>query len=251
MFRSADGDWFVKPICDFFKIDYENQVKRINRDKICQTDTGKKADESVFGDNIPRLTLQDRGFSRWIQIINPSIVAGELREKFELFQANIFQYLWSGSEARLAQLENIRDYAMNINAALILERKVKEYISEQKQHRDLCLMTDPAKWAQIRKTLTEEKKLPELPTALELDTFNLPDNVEDLRKQKRLSQKYIQRGNTMLKYQSRKVQPEENPMPEGFKKESLLLSIKKEQERIEIINNRLRTLTEDKKEVQP
>lgn len=87
---STEGNWFVKPICDFFKIDYDNQVKNIKNDRICQTGTGKKTDETVFGDKRDHLTLSTKTVLRWIQTVNPSIIDGQIRDKFIEFQSNIF-----------------------------------------------------------------------------------------------------------------------------------------------------------------
>jgi hypothetical protein len=160
MFRAENGDWFVKPICDFFGIDYENQTKRINNDKICQTDTGKNLSEQVFGDKIQRLTLRDRGFSRWIQIINPSIIAGELTEKFEIFQANIFDYLWNGNIQKREQLEDIRTFSESINKALKLKRQVQAFVREQNKIKNICMESEPSKWAELKSQIIPQNKLP-------------------------------------------------------------------------------------------
>ena len=62
---------FIKPLCDFFGIDYDNQVKKINKDQILKNETSKKTCENLFGDKRPRLSVSNRGFIRWIQLIPP------------------------------------------------------------------------------------------------------------------------------------------------------------------------------------
>ena len=65
---SYEGDQiFVKPLCDFFKIDYQNQVERIRNDSILANSYGKNRNKMVFGDNYPRVSLDKKGFIRWIQ----------------------------------------------------------------------------------------------------------------------------------------------------------------------------------------
>jgi len=239
MFRSDNGDWFVKPVCDFFGLDYDNQVQNIKRDKICQTDTGKNRFESLFRDNKQRLTIQNRGFARWIQMINPSIVRGELREKFEIFQANIFDYLWHGNESKIAQLEDIRRYVENINAAIRVNRQVMEYITEQKQHRDLCLASLPNEWTQIKPNLFQGKQLPEAQEQLKAIGSELPNDLDQLRNMKNNIQRNISKNKNKLRYQSDFILEVENPMPEGYKKEMVKLRIKGFEDQIEKIKAKI------------
>jgi len=89
-----DNYIFVKPICDVFQIDYDNQVKKFKKDPILKNQTSKKTDETYFGDKIPRLAVSASGFVRWIQLITPSIVQVSLREKFQYYQVFIFDYLY-------------------------------------------------------------------------------------------------------------------------------------------------------------
>jgi len=88
---------FIKPLCDFFGIDYDNQVRKINNDPILQFETSKKTDEIIFGDKRERLAVSKRGFFRWIQILTPSNVHVSLREKFQEFQVSIFDYLYKSA----------------------------------------------------------------------------------------------------------------------------------------------------------
>lgn len=235
MFKADNGDWFIKPVCDFFGLDYDNQVEKINKDKICQTDTGKFLSEAIFGDKRLRLTLRDRGFARWIQMTYTSNIRVELQEKFELFQANIFDYLWHGNIQKTTQLEDIRKYTENINSAIRVNREVMEYITEQKQHRDLCLATSPIDWAQIKSTLAEQKKLPESTAQMVSNSAELPDDIEKLMKLKHSVQTNIGKNKNVLLYQRQITQKVENPLPEGFRKEQIKLRIKSQEAELEKI----------------
>lgn len=93
-----EGYIYIKPLCDLFNINYENQTRRISNDPILQKSSTKKSNKSFFGDNIPRIAVNKRGFIRWIQIINPQIVQVNLREKFMSYQEQIFDYLYDRVE---------------------------------------------------------------------------------------------------------------------------------------------------------
>ena len=48
----TDGDdIFIKPLCDFFGIDTENQVLKIKNDPILAICYGKNSNKTMFGDN--------------------------------------------------------------------------------------------------------------------------------------------------------------------------------------------------------
>ncbi len=102
MFESTvryEGDQiFVKPLCDFFKIDYQNQVERIRNDSILASSYGKNRNKMVFGDNYPRVSLDKKGFIRWIQLINPSILPEDMRENFVNYQTLIFDFFYGSAE---------------------------------------------------------------------------------------------------------------------------------------------------------
>lgn len=134
--KQVDGEIFVKPLTDFFGIDYPNQVERINRDKILKNQFGKNRFKSVFGDNIPRVTLSRKGFVRWIQILNPALVRVELREKFIDYQERVFDYLYANSVEkddqaatnyrRLVKLRRL--YSLIGNEIQKVDREFKTYL---------------------------------------------------------------------------------------------------------------------------
>lgn len=90
-------DIFIQPLCDFFGINYENQRRMINSDKILMKSSTKKSDVSQFGDNRNRLALTKRGFIRWVQLINVQIVDESLKDKLEEYQNFISDYLYNSS----------------------------------------------------------------------------------------------------------------------------------------------------------
>lgn len=113
--REDKGHIFVKPLCDFFKLDPNNQVENLKKDPILRNSIGKFRNKSVFGDNYPRVSLPKKGFIRWIQIINPNLICDELRERFIEYQALIFDYMYDSIETeeqagldykRLRELKN-------------------------------------------------------------------------------------------------------------------------------------------------
>ena len=96
--RYADDTIFVQPVCDFFKINAQNQYRVINKDAILRTERIKKSSKSIFDDERPRLTLSRRGFIRWIQLLNPQIVHVSLRGKLIEYQTLIFDFLFGKVE---------------------------------------------------------------------------------------------------------------------------------------------------------
>lgn len=244
MFKADNGDWFIKPVCDFFGLDYDNQVEKINKDKICQTDTGKFLSEAIFGDKRLRLTLRNRGFSRWIQMTNSSIIRVELQEKFEIFQANIFQYLWSGTEARKNQLEDLVNFTVNINRALDLQRQLKSYMSEQNGFKNLCINSDPIEWAEVRLSLIEPKHYPidEIEQVVAI-AENSALTVDELHHKRKQLMWKLQKNRTTLQYSCRRVLEKENPLPAGYRRETIKLKIKAYEKELADLDSKLLQLT--------
>ncbi len=236
--QTEDEYIFVEPVCKFFGINYRNQLERISRDKICQKDMRKNSSFSIFGNNFQRVCLGKRGFIRWIQIINAEIVRSELRELFQKYQVAVFDYLYQGVEARQTQLEDIRNYAININNAIIIRNHVMEYVGEQKRHRDLCLATPPEQWLKVRENLIQTKAIPG--DVEKMKSINpLPADKNELRRLKKNLRINIIKNRNMLKYQTPTIQLEDNPLPEGYHREKLKLLIKNKQEQIARINERM------------
>ena len=92
---------FVKPLCDFFKIDYQNQVERIKRDPILMNSYGKNRNKMLFGDNYPRVSLTKIGFIRRIQIMNPLIIPDHMRQQFMTYQMLIFDFFYGTAEREI------------------------------------------------------------------------------------------------------------------------------------------------------
>ena len=89
---------FIKPLCDFFGINHQRQYGRIQNDVILARSLTKKSKMMTNGRTYPRICLDKKGFIRWIQIINPNIVAIELRESFINYQEMVFDYLYGAAE---------------------------------------------------------------------------------------------------------------------------------------------------------
>lgn len=88
---------FVKPICDFFGIDYKNQLRIISDSIALSKRSHLKSDKELFGDERDRVCLTKRGFILWLSKINPELTQIEFREKFSLFQESLFDF-FMGSE---------------------------------------------------------------------------------------------------------------------------------------------------------
>jgi len=238
IFKRDDGV-FVEPVCDFFGVSFRNQQRKIAKDPICQSDSTKKYDELFFKDKRLRLCIGKRGFIRWVQFVNVQLVRKELQDLFVQYQIAVFDYLYYGDEFKTAQLEDIRTYAENINAAIRVNRQVMEYIAEQKQHRDLCLASQPNEWAQIKPTLVEEKVLPDSTEHMKAIVDDLPNDIERLKKMRHFKKSTILSNNNRLMYSNRNIQKQENPLPDGYRKEKIKLDNKEYQAMIDRIDQKL------------
>ncbi len=108
---------FIKPFCDFFQIEYDNQCRRIKSSPLLKTSTGKNTSMLLFGDERERVTLSKQGFITWILQLNPSIVQVSLREKLIQYQSLIFDFMFGSIEreekaklnyARLNKLKRLK-----------------------------------------------------------------------------------------------------------------------------------------------
>ena len=133
------GDYiFVKPFCDFFNINYENQIRNIQGDEILKSEATKKSNKMLFNDKKERYTLSKKGFIRWIQRINPQIVQVSLREKLKQYQIFIFDFLFGSLESdeeikvQYARLKKLRGlYSRVGNEIQLCERKVRSYMDNR------------------------------------------------------------------------------------------------------------------------
>lgn len=64
----SDYIW-LKPVCDFFQINYENQTRKIKNDLILANQSTKKSNSLLFGDNYPRILFTKPAFIKK-QLIN-------------------------------------------------------------------------------------------------------------------------------------------------------------------------------------
>jgi len=120
----TEGDYiFVKPVCDFFNIEYNNQVERIKVDSILSTCFGKKSNSLIFGDNYQRIYLTRKGFVRWIQLINPSLIPEELQERFVKYQADIFDFMFGTAEQEIRLRELVKEENRTEEDLTILRRQ--------------------------------------------------------------------------------------------------------------------------------
>ena len=108
---SGQNIW-VRPVCEFFNLDVQNQYTKIKKDPILgklygKNNTDLTKNEKLVGKNAPdlgeidnngRILLSKKGFIRWIQIINANTIVEHLREKFSLYQEFVLDYLYGSAE---------------------------------------------------------------------------------------------------------------------------------------------------------
>lgn len=125
MFRNtvmySGNDIFIKPFCDFFDINYENQRRVINSDRLLQKWSTKKSSSLQFGDKYVRVLLTKKGFLRWIQQLKINIVRKDLQEKLAIYQEYIFDYLYGSFEKE----EEIKKVVVRRNRLKSLKTKVE------------------------------------------------------------------------------------------------------------------------------
>jgi hypothetical protein len=124
---------FVKPICDFFGIDYTNQLKRINESPLTNLESDTKVDKDIFGDSRERVVLSKDGFLIWTLQLNSDIIEESIREKFILFQKYIFAYLFGSKETRKLFAENMRRLSELYVLVSDTKRNLKTYLAEIKE----------------------------------------------------------------------------------------------------------------------
>lgn len=121
---------WVRPLCDFFQIDVQNQYIKIKKDPILAKLYGKNSTDLGKNDKNGRILLTKKGFIRWIQIINPTIIPDELREKFIEYQEKISDYLLGSMEeheAISATMQQLNEWKMKYSdAGNMVKQKQKE-----------------------------------------------------------------------------------------------------------------------------
>jgi hypothetical protein len=132
---------WIKPICDFFNISYENQTRVIKSDAILSNQSIKMSNSLVFGDNYRRVLLTKKGFVRWIQILNSNLIDVDLRDKFLQFQESIFDFIYGNLEEkeiaaskqqRLAKLKKLESKIKN--EIRICQKDLSLYINKEFQY---------------------------------------------------------------------------------------------------------------------
>jgi len=242
--KSKDDGIFIEPVCDFFGISFRNQQRAISKDIICQSDSTKKYDELLFGDKRLRLCVGKKAFLRWIQMVNVQIVRIELQELFMQYQVAVFDYLFNGSEARNQQLEDLVNFTININRALDLQRQLKAYMSEQNGFKNLCINTNPIEWAEVRLSLIEPIHYPidEIEKMVAIAESSALTTDELTHKRKQLMWK-LHKNRTTLVYSCRRVLEKENPLPAGYRRETIKLKIKEYEKQLADLDTKLLQLT--------
>ncbi len=136
--KYGDGEIFVKPLCDYFGIQYDNQLRRIKTDPILKTSAGKFTSMLLFGDERPRVTLTPYGFLRWIQLLNPQVVQADKRDLLLEYQTLIFDRLFGSLQSRRdIEVANMRLnklsrlYSKIGNEIQSLQHQLKDYVHGQ------------------------------------------------------------------------------------------------------------------------
>ena len=91
---------WIKPVCDFFEIDYVHQRRFIKNDPVLANQVCKKTSSLAFGDNYQRILLTKKGFVRWVQLLKPNTVKEDLRPLLVQYQTAVFDYLYGSMEEK-------------------------------------------------------------------------------------------------------------------------------------------------------
>ena len=139
--KNDDDHIFIKPLCDFFKIDTEKQVVKIKNDPILAFCYAKKSNKTLFDDNYLHFCLDKKGFIRWIQLLNPNIIDQNLRPAFLVYQELIFEFLYGAAEEQKmigmlnAKLQDLKmDYSMIGNEIRTTQQKLFRALNDHYQY---------------------------------------------------------------------------------------------------------------------
>lgn len=134
--KYSGDEIFIKPFCDFFGIEYNNQTRRINSSPLLKRCMGKNPSMSLFGDERERITLTKQGFITWILQLNVSIVQVSLQEKLLQYQSLIFDFMFGTIEreekarvnyARLNKLKRLKSRIVSEIAQC--ENEIHQYLN--------------------------------------------------------------------------------------------------------------------------
>lgn len=100
---------YIKPVCDYFGINYENQCRVIAKDQLLKKWSTKKSNELLFGDKYARILLSKKGFIRWIQQLGYQIVREDLKNKLTEYQELIIDYVYNTSLANKGEREKLTE----------------------------------------------------------------------------------------------------------------------------------------------
>jgi hypothetical protein len=146
---------WVRPVCDFFRIDARNQHKNIRNDAILSKLVGKNTPDLGENDKNGRILLTKKGFIRWIQIINPNIIPDDLSEKFIEYQEKISDFLLGTMEehemisATKNRLQNLKgQYSQLGNEIRQAQKELHNLLNNRYQYRLPFTPVTPAKQLQ-------------------------------------------------------------------------------------------------------
>ena len=133
---------WVRPVCDFFQIDVQNQYIKIKNDAILSKLYGKNSTDLGKNDKNGRILLTKKGFIRWIQIINPNIIPAELRDRFIEYQEKVSDFLLGSIEEHQAiasannRLQQLKaSYSETGNEIKRVQAELNELLNMRYQYR--------------------------------------------------------------------------------------------------------------------
>jgi hypothetical protein len=154
--KETDNMIWVRPLCDFFQIDVQNQYTKIKNDPILGKLYGKNStdlvqNEKLYGKNSTdfgindkngRILLTKKGFIRWIQIINPNIIPFQLLDQFIEYQEKIADFLFGSVEehemisAANNRLQNLKgQYSQLGNEIRRTQGELQQLLNNRYQYR--------------------------------------------------------------------------------------------------------------------
>jgi hypothetical protein len=139
----------IKPLCDFFGINYKHQAHRFKNDRVLHQLSRKNRTTGADGKQYLMISVHKHGFLIWLAGISSNLVDQNLREKFIQYQLHIHEYF-----------ERIQ------GDASYYQRKFKE-LKECLEAEDTIAITrttlrykKQANWKRIRDILDDQLQLP-------------------------------------------------------------------------------------------